>query len=95
VLEFASIARTVQLLAMRLRTCTRGLVAGAISVSALAASAGVAQADPDPFAPSPGIIDLITTETPAIFVDPADEGGPSTGSGGVGMYCENLLAHCQ
>ena len=72
------------------------LMAGAASVMALAGGAGVAHADSDPFAPSgPGIIDQILTETPALFVDPADEGGPSNNWDGVGMYCQNLFVRCR
>ena len=53
---------------MKRHMCARGLVVGAMSVLALAASAGVAQADADPFTPSiPGIIDQIVTETPDLF----------------------------
>jgi hypothetical protein len=80
---------------MKFHTCTRGLLAGAMSVLALAASTAVAQAEPDPFVPTPGIIDQILTQTPALFVDPADEGGPGSNSDGVGMYCENLFVRCR
>lgn len=83
---------------MRLQrhTCARGLVVGAISVAAFVAGTGVANADPDPFSPSaPGIVDLIVADTPALSVDPADEGGRSTDWGGVGMYCENMFVRCR
>ncbi|OBH03605.1 MULTISPECIES: hypothetical protein [unclassified Mycobacterium] len=74
----------------------RVLVAGAMSAMALAASSAVANADPDPFSPpAPGVVDLITTESPALFVDPADEGGPSLAWGGAGMYCENMFVRCR
>jgi hypothetical protein len=81
---------------MRLRTCIRGLLAGAMSALALGVSTGVAHAQPDPFGPpTPGIIDLITAESPALFVDTQDEGGPSSNWGGVGMYCQNLFVRCR
>jgi len=81
---------------MKLHICARGLLAGAMSVLALGASTGVAHAQPDPFEPPvPGIIDQLLTETPALFVDPADEGGPSVDWGGVGMYCQNLFVRCR
>ncbi len=74
----------------------RLLVAIVITVTALGAGTGVANADPDPFGPpSPGVIDQLDTETPALFVDPADEGGPSLNWGGVGMYCQNLFVRCR
>jgi hypothetical protein len=74
----------------------RVLVAGAMSVVALAGGTGVANAEPDPFSPpSPGIVNQIDTETPALFVDPADEGGASLNWGGVGMYCQNLFVRCR
>ena len=82
--------------AMKLRTCARGLLAGAIGVMALAGSTGAAHADSDPFVGSgPGIIDQLLTSTPALFVNPSDEGGPSTNWDGVGMYCQNLFVHCR
>jgi hypothetical protein len=80
---------------MKPYTCARGLLAVAMSVMALAGATGVARADSDPFLPTPGIIDQILMQTPALFVDPADEGGPSTIWGGVGMYCENQFAGCR
>lgn len=74
----------------------RVLVAGAMSVLGLAASSAVASADPDPFSPpGPGVVDLITTESPTLFVDPSDEGGPSMAWGGTGMYCQNLFVRCR
>ncbi len=73
----------------------RVLVAGAMSAMALAASTAVANADSDPFAPGPGVVDLITTEGPGLFVDPSDEGGPSMAWGGAGMYCQNLYVKCR
>jgi hypothetical protein len=67
-----------------------------MSVMALMGGTGVAHADTDLFAPpGPGIVDQILTQTPVLFVDPADEGNPSIGSNGVGMYCENLYARCR
>ena len=81
---------------MKLHTCARGLLAGAISVVALAGGTGVAHADSDPFLPpGPGIIDQLLTSSPALLVDPRDEGGPSTNWGGVGMYCENQFVRCR
>jgi hypothetical protein len=80
---------------MKLHTCARGLLAGALSVMALAGGTGVAHAQPDPIPPpAPGIIDQLLTETPDLFVDPRDEGGPTTDWGGVGMYCQNLFVRC-
>ena len=77
------------------RMVSRVLLTGAMSVLALTASTGIAHADSEPFNPSaPGIIDQILTQTPALFVDPSDEGGPSTNWGGVGMYCENMFVKC-
>jgi hypothetical protein len=80
---------------MKRHVCGRGMLAGAMGVLALAASTGVAHADSDPFTPAgPGIINQILTETPALSVDPADEGGPGSNYDGVGMYCENLFVRC-
>jgi hypothetical protein len=73
-----------------------GLLAGGMTVIALTGGTGIAHADPDPFTPpAPGIIDQLLTETPDLFVDPRDEGGPSANWGGVGMYCENMYVRCR
>jgi hypothetical protein len=88
--------QTIERAAMKLHTCTRGLLAGAISVMALAGGTGVAHAQPDPIQPPvPGITDLLITSTPSLWVDPRDEGGPSTNWGGVGMFCENQFVRCR
>jgi hypothetical protein len=71
-----------------------GLVAAGMTAMTLAGGTGIAHAD-DPFSPTvPGLIDQLLTETPDLFVDPRDEGGPSTNSDRVGMYCENLFVRC-
>jgi hypothetical protein len=72
-----------------------GILTGAMSVMALTGGTGVARADPDPFEPVDPVIDQVLTETPDLFVDPADEGGRSTEWGGVGMYCENMFVRCR
>lgn len=80
---------------MMLRTCARGLLAGAALVLALAGGSGIAHASPDPGVPPlPPTIDDWLTEFPTTFVNPMDEGGPATDWDGVGMYCENLYVHC-
>jgi hypothetical protein len=80
---------------MKLRTCAWGLLAAAMGILALAGGTGVAHAD-DPFVPAgPGIIDQILTQTPALFVNPTDEGGPSANSSRTGMYCENMFVRCR
>ena len=81
---------------MKPHTCARGLLAIAMSVVALVGGTGVAQADSDPFTPAgPGIINEILTQTPALSVNPGNEGGPSVAWGGVGMYCQNLFVRCR
>jgi hypothetical protein len=79
---------------MKSRRFAPMLLAGGLGVMALASGAGVARADTDG-TPAPPIIDQILTQTPALFVDPADEGGPASNSDSVGMVCENLFAHCR
>jgi hypothetical protein len=67
-----------------------------MSVMALAGSSGVAAAQPEPIPPPvPGIIDQLVADTPALFVDPRDEGGPASDWDGVGMYCQNLFVRCR
>jgi hypothetical protein len=81
--------------AMKPHRYARGLLAGVMSVMALAGGTGVAHADSDPFLPGgPGVIDQIVTETPILSVTPAEGGGSSADWGGVGMYCENPSARC-
>jgi len=81
---------------MKRHVLVLGLLAGTMSVTAAVSGTGTANADLDPFTPpAPGIIDQLLTETPDLFVDPRDEGGPSTNWGGVGMYCENLSVRCR
>ena len=81
---------------MKLRACALGLLAGVLSSIAVAGGTGIARADPqtDPV-PGPGIIDLLLTETPDLFADPRDEGGPGINSDRVGMYCENQFVRCR
>jgi hypothetical protein len=77
------------------RMLALGLLAGGMTATALVGPTGIAHADLDPFTPPvPGLIDQLLTETPDLFVDPRDEGGPSTNSDRVGMYCENLFVRC-
>jgi hypothetical protein len=78
---------------MKLRPCTRGLLAGAISVTALAGGTGVAKAD-DPL-PPPGLptIDRILQQTP-VFSNPPNQAPAEPNWDGVGMYCQNLFVRC-
>ena len=81
---------------MKLRRYAFSLLAGGMSVVALVCSAGVASAQPDlPLPPVPSIIDQLVTQTPVLWVNPTDEGGPSTEWGGVGMFCQNLGVQCR
>jgi hypothetical protein len=80
---------------MQRRVLALGLLAGGMTAMTMAVGPGVARAD-DPFTPpAPGLIDQILTETPDLFVDPRDEGGQSTNSDRVGMYCENMFVRCR
>jgi hypothetical protein len=79
---------------MRLHTFARGLLAGGISVVALLGGAGVARAEPEPAPPPvPPIIQIITS-TPALSLNPTNQGGPSSGWNGSGMYCQNMFVKC-
>jgi hypothetical protein len=82
--------------AMKRHRFAQGLLAGGMSILALAGGAGVARAQPAPTPPPvPSIIDQLLTSTPALSVDPSDEGGPSSEWGGVGMFCLNLWVRCR
>ena len=81
---------------MKLHRCALRLLAGGIGVLGLACCTGVARAQPDPTPPPvPSIIDQIVTLTPALSINPSNEGGPSTLWGGVGMFCQNLWVQCR
>ena len=81
---------------MELHRCALILLAAGIGVLVLAGGTGVARAQPDPSPPPvPSIIDQLVTLTPALSVDPNDEGGPSTQWDGVGMFCQNLWVRCR
>lgn len=81
---------------MKRQRCALRLLAGGMGFVALAGGTGVARALPDPSPPpAPSIIDQLVTDSPALSVDPTDEGGPSTEWGGVGMFCENQSVRCR
>jgi hypothetical protein len=80
---------------MKFHAYARGLLAGAISVTALAGGTGVAQADPDdPLPPQLPGIDRILLQTP-VFNNPANNPPPESNWDGVGMYCNNLYVVCR
>lgn len=81
---------------MQRRSWALKLLACASGVMGTVAGAGLAHAQPDPSPPIiPSIIDQLLTSTPALSVDPSDEGGPANQWGGVGMICENLTVRCR
>jgi hypothetical protein len=80
---------------MVLRRCAHRLLIGAAMLVALASGTGMAQASPDPgMPPVQPDIDEWLVQYPPTFANPVEEGGPAGEWGGVGMYCENLFAHC-
>ena len=82
---------------MKRHRCARLLVITGASVIALTGGVGVAHAQPQPPPPPvPSIIDQLVQQFPALWIDPNDEGGPTTLPwGGVGMFCENQWVHCR
>jgi hypothetical protein len=69
--------------------CSRGLLAAGVSVIALAGGVGVAHSEPPPSPPPvPSIVDQPVPPTATVWVDPDDEGGPTTPWGGFGLFCE-------
>jgi hypothetical protein len=93
---------------MKRRRCARALLAGGISVIALAGGTGIARAqpEPEPEPPLPPVIDQFITSTPILSVNPTNQGGPvwwggagrsdrPNNWGGVGMYCENPSVRCR
>lgn len=83
--------QTIERAAMTLRRCARGLLAGAVTVMAVAGGSGIAQAEPDNTEPPPlphwGQI-------PTTFPNPNNQSQPLEDWGGVGMACQNLLIGC-
>jgi hypothetical protein len=80
---------------MKLHMGARGLLAGAMSVIALAGGTGVAQAEPDPPPdPVPGIEEPLP-DLPSFFANPANQQIPPVNWDGVGMYCQNLQVTCR
>lgn len=86
---------------MKRQACACGLLIGAITATALAASTAIAHAEPDIAPPPAPTIDQILTQTlltqsPSLFANPADRGRPSeVNSDDVGMYCQNLYVKCR
>jgi hypothetical protein len=81
---------------MNLQRCARGLVGVCLSVIAFTGGVGVARAQPDPVLPPvPPPIDPLLPLNPGLFVDPNDEGGPSSVTGDFGRFCENWWVHCR
>ena len=72
------------------------LLAGALGALAMTGGTGLAQAQPDSSQPVvPSIIEQLITSTPALSVDPSDDGGLPSQRGGVGMICQNLMVRCR
>ena len=80
---------------MALYVCSRGLLAGAATVIAVVGGTGMAHAAPDPAPPPPPSIVDEFSQYPTTWMNPSNEGQPTTDSGGVGMICQNLLVRCQ
>jgi len=79
---------------MTLRMCLRRLLAGAMTVMALAGGTGIAHAEPNPSPPPPLPPFDQFAPIPRTFPNPNNQGQPTTDSGEVGMICENLLVAC-
>lgn len=78
---------------MRLRVLAAiALLAG---VSVVGGGAGVAAAQPTPSPPAPSVIDQLITSTPALSVDPSNEGGQAVQRGTFGMICQNAWVKCR
>lgn len=82
---------------MMVRRCARLLVAGSMMLAALTGGTGVALASPDA-GQQPDIpgIDEWLVQFPATMTNPIDDDESESMSDwtSVGMYCENLGAHC-
>ena len=79
---------------MTLHGFVRGLLAGALAVTALAGGTGVARADPE-LDPAQPIIDPLPTHIPGLTADPSDMGGAVNDWGGTGMFCQNQFVRCR
>jgi hypothetical protein len=80
---------------MKPRSYAGVLLAGAISVVALAGGTGAAYADPSTPPMPPTLSQLETADAPSLFTNPADRSRPLQKNwDGFGMYCQNLFVRC-
>ena len=77
------------------RSAALKLLAGGIGVLAVTTTSAVAVAQPDPSPPVPSIIDQLVTSSPALSVNPTDDGSRSSQWGDFGMICQNFGIRCR
>ncbi len=71
------------------------LLAGGLGAFAVTATSAVAFAQPDTSPPVPSLIDQLVTSSPALSVNPTDDGSQSSQWGGFGMICQNFGIRCR
>jgi hypothetical protein len=80
---------------MTRRRCALTLLAGGIAVVAVTGTSALASAQPDPSPPVPSLIDQLVTSSPALSVNPTDDGSQSSQWGNIGMICQNFGIRCR
>jgi hypothetical protein len=75
--------------------CALKLLAGGIGVVAVTGTSALASAQPEPSPPVPSIIDQLVTSSPALSVNPTDDGSQSSQWGSFGMICQNFGIRCR
>jgi hypothetical protein len=70
-------------------------LAGGIGIVAVVETSALASAQPDPAPPVPSIIDQLVTSSPALSVNPTDDGSQSSQWGDFGMICQNFGIRCR
>jgi hypothetical protein len=71
------------------------LVAGALGAFAVTATNASAFAQPEPSPPPPSLIDQLVSSSPALSVNPTDDGSETSQWGDVGMICQNFGIRCR
>jgi hypothetical protein len=75
--------------------CALRLLAAGVGVVAVTGTSAVAFAQPDQSPPVPSLIDQLVTSSPALSVNPTDDGSESNQWGAFGMICQNFGVRCR
>jgi hypothetical protein len=71
------------------------LAAAGLGVIAVAGTSASAFAQPDQSPPVPSLIDQLVSSSPALAVNPTDDGSQPNTSDEFGMICQNFGVRCR